>query len=277
MKREFFRLGNPIAWGILATIVVVSVFVILGFEDICLSTATNNSDCSPRWIVFLNSKPNEIGDTLAGFAGSLAFVWLIVTVWLQGQELSDTRQVLKEQKEEFQKSNENMAAQRFEVAFFELISTLNSIIASIDVLFNGRKEAGRDCFHAHYSGLSYEIANRIKDEPSEEKIAIEVEKFFLRNGHEFSHYFRFLYNCFRFLSESKEAKPHHGKLLRSLLSDHELAILFYNMKTDAGEKFKIYAIEYDIFDNLRPDILLTDIDRQQLTEIQNASKKRSEG
>ncbi|MFY0647236.1 hypothetical protein [Sulfitobacter geojensis] len=36
----------------------------------------------------MTSPPNEKGDTLAGLAGSLAFLWIIITVLLQGKELS---------------------------------------------------------------------------------------------------------------------------------------------------------------------------------------------
>lgn len=49
--------------------------------------------CLSNWnyITYLGS-PNEIGDTLAGFAGALAFVWLVVTVWLQATELREQRE-----------------------------------------------------------------------------------------------------------------------------------------------------------------------------------------
>ena len=42
------------------------------------------------------STPNEIGDMLAGFAGALAFIWIVVTVLLQAAEL-------REQREQFEK------------------------------------------------------------------------------------------------------------------------------------------------------------------------------
>lgn len=53
------------------------------------------NDCSTGLCRFWNSAPNEIGDTFAGLFGSLAFVWIIVTVLLQGRELAAQREELK--------------------------------------------------------------------------------------------------------------------------------------------------------------------------------------
>ena len=51
--------------------------------------------CRSNFQVFLESRPNEKGDTLAGLAGSLAFLWIVITVLLQGKELSLQRQELE--------------------------------------------------------------------------------------------------------------------------------------------------------------------------------------
>ncbi|WP_299348414.1 hypothetical protein [uncultured Shimia sp.] len=51
--------------------------------------------CKTNYQKFLESPPNEKGDTLAGLAGSLAFLWIIVTVLLQSNELSLQRKELK--------------------------------------------------------------------------------------------------------------------------------------------------------------------------------------
>ena len=45
-------------------------------------------DCRSNFSRFWISAPNEKGDTLAGVAGSLAFLWIIVTVLLQWKELA---------------------------------------------------------------------------------------------------------------------------------------------------------------------------------------------
>ena len=72
----------------------------------------------PRWQAFWNASPNEIGDTIAGLAGTLAFLWIIVTVMIQGselrlqrRELAMTRRELKAQREASEKMATAQAAQ----------------------------------------------------------------------------------------------------------------------------------------------------------------------
>ncbi|UWR15665.1 hypothetical protein [Sulfitobacter sp. M368] len=110
-ENKFFRFNNPILWGVLATAFVIAFGVILGILQSCESIANGAQECSPKWRVFLASKPNEVGDTLAGFAGALAFVWLIATVWLQGQELAAQREELSDQRKATQDMAKALEAQ----------------------------------------------------------------------------------------------------------------------------------------------------------------------
>ncbi|MEC7763546.1 MAG: hypothetical protein VX874_16705 [Pseudomonadota bacterium] len=43
----------------------------------------------------IHAPPNELGDFVGGIASTLAFVWIIVTVWLQSRELAAQRQQLE--------------------------------------------------------------------------------------------------------------------------------------------------------------------------------------
>jgi len=67
------------------------VFVSFGYSLFYLPTNTLGGTFESKWAYLIQASPNEIGDTLAGFAGSLAFVWLVVTVWLQATELREQR------------------------------------------------------------------------------------------------------------------------------------------------------------------------------------------
>ena len=243
-------LKYPVFWGVAATLLVVAFGFCVGMHQTC----TEAAGCQSNFEKFLNSPPNEIGDTLAGFAGALAFVWIIVTVWLQSQELSEQRKVLSDQRDEFEKTNDNMIAQRFEVSFFEIISTLNGIVESIDLANNGQVTAkGRDCFRIYYERL---VKKNDKFENTKDFDTINSE-FWLQYGHEFGHYFRFLYNALRVVSESKQAEEKHGKLLRSMLSNHELLLIFYNCLHPNGENLLRYAVEFELFDNLPIDSLIS--------------------
>ncbi len=108
---KFWRFGNPILWGIVATVMVVLAAVLLGVISTCNGTWWNAEACQTKWAYFLTAPPNEVGDTLAGFAGTLAFVWIIVTVWLQSIELAEQRKELSEQRAATQDMARSMAAQ----------------------------------------------------------------------------------------------------------------------------------------------------------------------
>ena len=84
----------------------------------------------PRWQAFWNASPNEIGDTIAGVAGTLAFLWIIVTVMIQGselrlqrRELAMTRRELKAQREASEKmviaQDAQVVALKAQAAIFE--------------------------------------------------------------------------------------------------------------------------------------------------------------
>ncbi|MBY6083712.1 hypothetical protein [Ruegeria arenilitoris] len=93
------RVANPIFWGVVATVGILAFGFWTAHLAVCDTTLLGSENCEEsKWRYFLKAAPNEVGDTLAGFAGALAFVWLIATVWLQGQELAAQRQELREQR-----------------------------------------------------------------------------------------------------------------------------------------------------------------------------------
>lgn len=101
-------LDSPVRTGWMVTTVIVGCAIWLGV------TAPLGCEpaCQSRFVLLLRSAPNEVGDTLAGFAGALAFVWIIVTVWLQSKELAAQREVLRltrDEMEEQRKAAQDMA------------------------------------------------------------------------------------------------------------------------------------------------------------------------
>jgi len=275
-SEKFWSRKNPIMWGTMITALFFAFLISLGVQSHCEPSLVKQSHCPTKFGHFLSSPPNEIGDTLAGIAGALAFLWIIVTVMLQSQELKAQRLELKAQKEELslsriesEKMNETMANQLFENTFFEMVSTYNSIVNAIDVTYtepgpNWFEEdnpdvtivkTGRDSFEHFRKKLKRNFD--ILDRKSENEVPVnEFYRIFWRQfQNDLGHYFRFLYRAFKFISENPSAKEHHAKILRSLLSDLELVMLFYNCTSEHGEKFRKYAIEFELFDNLPTDML----------------------
>ena len=58
--------------------------------DFCEVSVFGQQSCQSRWAAFLSSSPNEIGDSLAGVAGTLALIWVVASVVIQRLELSST-------------------------------------------------------------------------------------------------------------------------------------------------------------------------------------------
>ncbi len=97
-EQRFWRIGNPVLWGIGFSSVLVGAFAwMFSLEDCGLTS------CETKWHKFIASSPNEMGDALAGLAGALAFLWIIVTVMLQSQELREQRKEMRLQRDEFEK------------------------------------------------------------------------------------------------------------------------------------------------------------------------------
>ncbi|WP_025051557.1 hypothetical protein [Sulfitobacter noctilucae] len=85
---------GPFIFGVVLTIVVLAF---AAFSLFSWPPCVDVGPCKSNWDVLrFDSKPNEIGDLLAGFAGALAFIWIVVTVLLQAAEL-------REQREQFEK------------------------------------------------------------------------------------------------------------------------------------------------------------------------------
>jgi len=74
---------------------LLTLIFLVFWGAVALTETQPTSACTTGLCRFWNSSPNEIGDTFAGLFGSLAFVWIIVTVLLQGRELAAQREELK--------------------------------------------------------------------------------------------------------------------------------------------------------------------------------------
>jgi hypothetical protein len=102
---DYFRRNSPIFAGCILTLIW------LAGVGLFLSTSHSIEEIKTM-------KLNEFGDFLAGFSAPLAFLWLIVAVFMQRQELQlqrleleHSRDVLKVQLEELRASAEKLDAQ----------------------------------------------------------------------------------------------------------------------------------------------------------------------
>lgn len=210
-----------------------------------------------------------VGGTINPILTFVTFLALIYTIILQRNELTLSRRELKLTRKEVRKSakalkkqNNTFKQQRFETTLFSMIGVFNQIIDQMDLEIkrgthnNPRisTKKGRDCF-------SYinNILEGLVEGPGYQKktkLADAYEGVYSKYASDLGHYFRVLYNIFKFIKESDYSNPIYAKILRAQLSNQELLILYYNCLSPYGEKFKELAIEFELFDNLQLDTLI---------------------
>ena len=211
----------------------------------------------------------EFGDFLGGVLnpvfGFLGLLALLLTISLQAKELKLTREELKNSSTALNAQNDTLSLQNFENSFFQMLRLHNDIVNSIDFVRTSNKvvvitTSGRDCFPVMVNRLEHEYSSRKRKSIHDEKelVISAYEKFYKEHQVELGHYFRYLYNIFKYINNSKiENKSFYSNLVRAQLSNHELVIIFYNCLSSYGKnKFMPLAIKYSIFKNMPESILL---------------------
>lgn len=154
----------------------------------------------------------------------------------------------------------------FESSFFSMLNLMQVIINDMKIRGGSHKGTllGRSVFtfqYGKYSAFSdidsiMVSENNINKESLAEEgeiFSASFDEYFESRSANFSHYYRFLYNIFRFITEAnipKESKKKYASILRAQISNFELLLLFYNGNTKIGENFKEYFECYAVFDNL---------------------------
>ncbi|WP_460053017.1 putative phage abortive infection protein [Pseudomonas sp. H1_A05] len=180
--------------------------------------------------------------TLNALFSGLAFCGVLITLLLQRRDLFEVRK--------------QSSYQQIESQFYNMLTLQHSVVQSFDLKRNGEVTmTGRDCFKTWYRFLDKSFCNNASC--PEGKLKFAHDQLWLKYQGDLSLYFRSLYSVFRFVSDcSHEDKAKFGIVVRSFLSDFELAILFYNCLSERGKKFKLYACEFAVFNNLDHEMLL---------------------
>lgn len=261
-QRLWREVDTTIKMALSVTLLFIVVIFLFSFTPVC----DTDGECKKTgYSYFFTSSPNEVGDALAGIAGSLAFLWLITTVFLQGKELRLTRA-------EFTSMNAGQSKQSFDRFFFELISTHNQIVNAIKP--NGKTvqtdvsgasvtrspPEGRSAFETFVKFINGQYKGGKSEVEAYGQIQVSQDKLYEKHNGSLGHYFRFLYNSCRVIEDSSESSLKHKRLFRALLSDDELIIIFYNVLTPRGEKMVKYCDSFQLFDNLPIERLVAQSD-----------------
>ena len=199
---------------------------------------------------------DQFGAVNALFSG-LAFAALIYTIYLQRIEIKQTQDEMKSQ-------NETLALQRFESSFFSLMGMFNEIMGGFEVEIkdqNGQQQTYkgvgifRRLYRVFQSDFALSVMRLDSNPPPDDKVYFKYCDVLQDSKGVFYQYFRILHRTIKFIFSSDlpaDRKFEYFKIIRSLLSDDELLILFYNCRFESGKKFKeiLEDNKLPLFDNL---------------------------
>ncbi|AYM90050.1 hypothetical protein D9980_05340 [Serratia sp. 3ACOL1] len=203
----------------------------------------------------------QFGDSwgfLTSIFSAMAFIGVLLNNRMQVSSFKEARKTYSEQAR-------FMRVQQFESSLFQMLSLLQDIISDMDI-FGKKDRKGRDCFKFIYlvdlkkGFTSFAMKERESNILNEKFSSVYKTnlghfygKIYKKRQQDLGHYFRFLFNIFRFISESElnsGEKKKYANIVRAQLSNYELLMLFYNCIYAEGQAFERYAIEFMIFDNM---------------------------
>ncbi|WP_417246560.1 putative phage abortive infection protein [Celeribacter sp.] len=237
------------------------------------------------------------GAVNALFTG-LAFAFVVYGLAVQRhevklltEELQGTKRLAEEQQKLAKVQISAQQKQQFEATFFNLLRVFNDLVENMDLVrkTDQLRTTGRDVFPVFIDRIrtkyllcevgEYGEQIPLPDEaqPSSEEL---YDSFYSEHSSELGHYFRTLYNLFKFVSgwelNEKDGTPSATKcvltekekrlytnLIRAQLSDDEVMLLFLNGLSERGAKFKPYLEKYAVLKNVnKEDGLFTRSERK---------------
>ncbi|MDK1234414.1 putative phage abortive infection protein [Cronobacter turicensis] len=213
------------------------------------------------------------GDSWGAFTSIFSALGFCGVLWTIKLQMDATKKIEKDSRNRF----ESEKLRDFENSFFNMLTILQTIIKDMNVPAgrNTISREGRAVFTYHYRRFKvyceteYEIEEIKHINDKEFSLQTDIylcaerfQKYFKRRSSNFSHYYRYLYNLFKFIDESSiddSSKKKYANILRAQISNYELMMLYYNGISKHGLKFRSYIEEYSLFDNLPVDRLISDV------------------
>lgn len=206
------------------------------------------------------------------FSG-LAFAGIIISIFLQSEELKATRDEVEAQRKEFEKQTAVFNKQTFENTFFQMLQQHNELIKSINIHRGGDIVYGRVAIQEYYQRfIQFRVNGHLFANYNE--LSSDIEKYTV-----FCHYespqlnifFKSIYHILKFVNvkeESKEIDNGHlyTNILRAQLSDKELVLLFLNCLSEelGSDKFRPLVEHYAFFEHLSPKYIKPPIAQEDI-------------
>lgn len=216
---------------------------------------------------------------------SFAFAGMIVSFFLQKQELKLQRKELAAQRDEFKQQNATLKLQRFENTFFNKMELHQQIVNDLkmsderylsdsNIYERSTHIVGRELFRFAFEKVSTDKGRGVKSVLAE----------YGMKGYEkseippyFDHYFLHLYSMIKFVDTScalnEKEKYKYISFIRSTLSRYELVWIYYNgLSKYANTKLKPLIEKYALLDNLRREMLPLSHGSKKFMEKFNVTK-----
>lgn len=206
---------------------------------------------------------------------------------------------LRVQQKELHLTRTQMQYQQIENTVFQMLDAFNSIIGEIHLdsvannkSFDGRRafktfnKALKDGFVKSFGSVPDGVGGFSNNETEEtmcNKTSLELDKnlnsawmsFWKDNRLWLAHYYRYLYRIMKFIDQSAlpyEKKQELSKVVRAQISDYELILLFYNLKSPAGKRFKDLCYRYDLLKHAPKELMLCPQHYEELQKVREEYK-----
>ncbi|SNY59852.1 putative phage abortive infection protein [Enterobacter sp. CC120223-11] len=211
------------------------------------------------------------GDSWGAFTSIFSALGFCGILWTLKLQIDSTRKI----EMDASKREESEKLRDFENSFFNMLTILQTIIKDMRVGGDEKKinKEGRSVFTYYYArfkkmyiskypvdDVDYLDATEFSLGREKKMLSDSFEFYFRGRSGNFSHYYRYLYNTFKFIDDatvSDAVKKRYANILRAQISNYELLILLYNGNSRHGFKFSYFFEEYSVFDNLPVDKLIS--------------------
>ncbi|WP_320709583.1 putative phage abortive infection protein [Enterobacter asburiae] len=209
------------------------------------------------------NQTGTFGDSWGALTSVFSALGFFGVLWTLKTQNDSIRRVQKENN----RKEINDIRRDFENSFFNMLNLLQVIINDMKVKNKITKEVkaeGRGIFLYFFKAFKSEMIRngyfRVSNNDCEQLklkmvgvIGNQYSKHFQDKSQNLSHYYRFLFNTFKFIDDAEiddESKKKYANILRAQISNYELIMLFYNSLSIDGEKFRCYFAKYEILYNL---------------------------
>ncbi len=203
----------------------------------------------PRGDIIKLSALAQLGDAfniLTSLFAGLAFAAVLVTIKIQKEELEETR-------EEFKKQREIMDLQQFDNKFFQMLNVFNDVIKNIKSFNDGYKDGNSMQFQYLRKNILQEFDNV--------QIDAFIEKYEEINATynlSLKYYFLNLYQVLNYIDtdypiDSFEEKKKYANIVRAQLTKDEVVLLLYNcigIQHISGMRYKELVEKYAFFEHI---------------------------